>query len=140
MDSSSDESDGARRLAMDDIELALLVETEKRLTRARKPRRISSRQPWVVMGGVDVVPADAVSFLLEEALGVTSRDDLDVMPGDDKASRQRSGVILHSSDAVARDGDDANPHRSSMLVRLTSPRSRSRPREWPLRRYGVVHG
>ena len=63
---------------------------------------------------------------------MTSRDDLDVMPGDDKASRQRSGVILHSSDAVARDGDDANPHRSSMLVRLTSPRSRSRPRGWPL--------
>jgi hypothetical protein len=73
------------------------------------------------MGGVDVVPADAVAFLIEEALRVTSRDDLDVMPGDDKASRQQSGVILHSSDAVARDGDDANPHRPSMLCGGAGP-------------------
>ena len=72
-------------------------------------------------GGVDVVPAQCRLVPPRGALWVTSRDDLDVMPGDRKASRQQSGVILHSSDAVARDGDNANPHRPSMLVRRISP-------------------
>jgi len=75
----------------------------------------------MVVGGVDVMPADAVSFLLDEPLRMTSRDDLNVMPGGHKALGERSRVILHSSDAVACDGDDANPHRPTMLVRRTRP-------------------
>ena len=79
------------------------------------------------MGGVDVVPADAASYLLEKPLWVPSRDDINVMAGGCETFRKRSRVILHSSDAVARDGDDANSHRSSMLVGRNRSRSGSCP-------------
>jgi hypothetical protein len=79
----------------------------------------------MVMGGVDVVPADAALFLLEKPLWVPSRDDVNVMASRYEAFRKRTRVILHSSDAVARDGDDANSHRTSMLVRRSRSRSDS---------------
>jgi hypothetical protein len=87
----------------------------------------------MVMGGVDVVPMDAVSFLFEEPLRVPCRDDVNVMAGGYEACRKRSRVILHASDAVARNGNDANPHRSRMLVRRRAQASvrRSRDNEAP---------
>ena len=87
----------------------------------------------MVMGGVDVVPTDAVSFLLEEPLRVPGRDDVNVMAGGYETFRKRSRVILHSSDAVARNGDEANPHRSRMLVSRRAQASirRSRDNEAP---------
>jgi hypothetical protein len=104
------EPDRARRLAMNDVEGSLAVEAHERLARTRKPRRISPRQPRMVVGGVDVVPARAVSFLSENALRVASRHDVDLMPSIYQALGERSRMVLHPADAVARTGDFQKPH------------------------------
>jgi hypothetical protein len=59
---------------------------------------------------------------------VSTRQDFDFMPGDYQAFGQRSRVILHPADAVARDGDDTNPHGPKMLMRRTPTRPQCAPR------------
>jgi hypothetical protein len=76
----------------------------------------------MVVRSVNVVPTRTLPCLLQQAVWVTRRHDLDVGALLDQALRERSGVILHATDAVARHSDDANPHgeadlRESRLVR-----------------------
>ena len=45
----------------------------------------------------------------------------DVVPGSHEPSGQRPRVILHAADAVAGNGDDADPHGSPMLAETAVP-------------------
>src|SRR5437764_11327437 len=82
-----------------------------------------------------------VSFFLEMGFWMTSRHDLDVMPGSHERSGQRPRVILHAADVVAGNGDDADPHGPRMLAETAVPTrgpERTRRRvvvvdEWGLR-------
>ena len=116
MDALPNEADCARGLAMNDVKRALGMEAQERLTRPEKPARIPPRQPWMMVGGVGVMPTRAVSFFLEKAPRVTSRHELDFMTCGHEPFCERSRVILHPADAVARDRDDAYAHRLFSVV------------------------
>ena len=62
-----------------------------------------------------------VSFFLEMGFWMTTRHDLDVVPGSHEPSGQRPRVILHAADAVAGNGDDADPHGPPMLAETAIP-------------------
>ena len=75
----------------------------------------------MVVARIDVVPMCTVSFFLDEGFWMTTRHDLDVVPGSHEPSGQRPRVILHAADAVAGNGDDADPHGPPMLAETAIP-------------------
>jgi hypothetical protein len=75
----------------------------------------------MVVGGVDVVPTRAVSFLLENTVWVARRHDLGFMPGGYQPFRKCSRVVLHSANAVSCNGDNANAHPPGMLFSGDGP-------------------
>ena len=66
---------------MNNVERALDVKERERLIGTAKPLWISPRQPRMVVARIDVVPMCTVSFFLEKGFWMTSRHDLDVVPG-----------------------------------------------------------
>jgi len=75
----------------------------------------------MVVARIHVVPMCTVSFFLDKGFWMTTRHDLDVVPGSHEPSGQRPRVILHAADAVAGNGDDADPHGSPMLAETAVP-------------------
>jgi hypothetical protein len=73
----------------------------------------------MVVSCIDVVPSNSIDLLGPQPVGMTNRHDLDLMADVRQALRKGSCVILHSADAVARDGDDANPQET---MHLSAPR------------------
>jgi hypothetical protein len=106
------EADRTSRLAVNDVERALTMEAREPLTGVTEPGRISPWQPGMVVRCVDVVPSNSIDLLGSQPFGMTNRHDLDLMAGERQALREGSCVILHSADAVACDGDDANPQET----------------------------
>jgi hypothetical protein len=116
VDAAQDELDRARRLAVDHVEWALAVKTHEHLERAWKPQWVSAGKPRVMMRGVYVVPAGAITLLVDDAIWMRRCHNLDLVTCFHETLGQSPRVILHSADAVSGDRDDANPHRLMILV------------------------
>ncbi|MEX2556597.1 MAG: hypothetical protein WEB06_13345 [Actinomycetota bacterium] len=110
MNTVPNQCDGARRLAVDKVEGTLVVETPEHLERTRGPSWVAPREPRVRCGSIDIAPAGAVSMFFNRAFGVPGRDDVDVMTRFDQSLGERTRVVLHTPDTVARDGDNADSH------------------------------
>jgi hypothetical protein len=101
------ELESAGRLAVHHIKGTLRVQSTKERQGACEPARVVKGEPGVPSGSVDEVPRDPVAPLVANALGMPSRDHLDVLARGCEPSSQVAGVILHAADTVAGDGDDA---------------------------------
>jgi hypothetical protein len=75
---------------------------------------------------VDVVPLGAVAFLLDKPLRVPSCHDLDVVAGIGESPGKCPRVVLHPTDSVARQSNDADPHGRPMLARIRTAYPRAR--------------
>jgi hypothetical protein len=141
VNATPNETDRTGGFAVNDVEWALGGKEREGLIGAAKLLWISPWQPRMVVARIDVVPMCTVSFFLEMGFWMTSRHDLDVMPGSHEPSGQRPRVILHAADVVAGNGDDADPHGPRMLAETAVPTrgpERTRRRvvvvdEWGLR-------